>query len=407
MPEPLIVDSWEMGIGLTKGLSHLMLHNFRNYQELDLVLQGCPVVLTGPNGAGKTNILEAISFLSPGRGLRNVKLSQITNLKRINQENTRQSSWTVVATIESENGSVQLGTKLDYTASGNERRLVKIDGQIAKSQASLTDYVSVIWVTPQMNQLFLEAASLRRKFVDRLVYALDSSHATRIHRYDHHMRERSRLLKDEHYDPLWISTIERYLAEDGVAIAVARQEVIKSVQEAQRQEKTYPFPQFYAKMKGDVESWLEYLPALAVEDMYTEKLKFCRRQDADMGGASIGPHRSDFQVHHSAKQLPAELCSTGEQKILLLAVVLAFSHVQENYHICPTILLLDDVAAHLDDQHRLVLFEEICSPSSFSRDVPKGCFQAWVTGTDQSTFQGLYNRAQFLTVQNATLTSGF
>ncbi|MBX9805277.1 MAG: DNA replication/repair protein RecF [Alphaproteobacteria bacterium] len=398
------------------GLSRLVLHQFRNYQELDLSLKGGPIILTGPNGAGKTNILEAISFLSPGRGLRSIKLSQVTNLRSQNRDAERAPAWAISATVNTNVGPVQLGTGLDYTTTGNERRLIKVNGQPAKNQASLTDWISVIWVTPQMDRLFLEGASTRRKFIDRLVFALDPTHATRIHRYDHHLRERAHLLREGRYDPLWVSTLERHLAEDGVAIVVARHQVVKSLEEAQRQDKTYPFPQFHAQMTGEVEVWLENQPALAVEDTYAEKLNLCRRHDGETGGASIGPHRSDFQVHHLAKQLPAELCSTGEQKMLLLAVTLAFARVQEEHRTCPAILLLDDVAAHLDDRHRLTLFQEICSSTMESssgsslgslKEDSRGPFQVWMTGTDKSTFQGLNSQAQFLTVHNATLTNDF
>ena len=389
------------------GLSRLVLHQFRNYQELDLILEAGTVVLTGPNGAGKTNILEAISFLSPGRGLRSVKLSQVTNLKKLNQNVPSPPLWAISATLETELGSVQVGTGLEYTSGGNERRLIKVNGQAAKSQACLTDWISVIWVTPQMDRLFMEAASVRRKFIDRLVYALDATHAARIHRYEHHLRERAHLLREGRYDPLWVSTLERHIAEDGVAITVARQHVVKSLKEGQRQDKYYPFPQFEAEIVGEVETWAENLPALTVEDMYAEKLRLGRAHDGDVGGASIGPHRSDLQVHHLAKQLPAELCSTGEQKMLLLAVTLAFVRVQENYRTCPAVLLLDDVAAHLDDQHRLILFQEICGPvKDSSQEESKGPFQVWMTGTDKSAFQNLNGQAQFLTVHNATLTNG-
>jgi DNA replication and repair protein RecF len=384
------------------------LQQFRNYNDLDVTLEANTVVLTGPNGAGKTNILEAISFLSPGRGLRSIKLSQVTNLRKQNQSSANPSSWAIAATVEANLGSVQLGTGLDYTATGNERRLVKIDGQPAKSQAALTDWISVIWVTPQMDRLFMEAASTRRKFVDRLVYALDSTHSARTHRYEHHLRERAHLLREGRYDPLWVSTLERHLAEDGVAIVVARQHVVKILEGAQRQDKSYPFPQFLAEMKGDIEAMVENQPALAVEDAYAEKLKMGRSHDGEAGGASIGPHRSDFQVQHLAKQLPAELCSTGEQKMLLLAVTLAFARVQEGYRTCPAVLLLDDIAAHLDEQHRLILFQEICglANNSDAKD-SKGPFQVWMTGTDKSAFNDLNGQAQFLTVQNATLRNGF
>lgn len=387
------------------GLSRLALHQFRNYQGLDLHLHADTIVLTGPNGAGKTNILEALSFLSPGRGLRSIKLSQVTNLKKVNDDMTHPTLWAIAATVETYHGPVQLGTGLDYTAIGNERRVVKINGTPAKSQASLTDWISVIWVTPQMDRLFLEPASVRRKFIDRLIFAVDANHASRLHRYEHHLRERAHLLREGRYDPLWVSTLERHLAEDGVAIVVARQQVVKSLESAQRIEKSFPFPQFRAEMKGEIECWTTNQPALAVEDQYAARLASNRYQDGEAGGAAIGPHRSDFQVHHLAKQLPAELCSTGEQKMLLLALTLAFIKVQENYRTCPVILLLDDIAAHLDDQHRLILFQEICGPSKDSSlESSKGPFQVWMTGTEKSAFQDLNPQAQFLTVHNATLT---
>jgi len=391
------------------GLSRLVLHQFRNYQSLDVSLQRDCIVLTGANGAGKTNILEAISFLSPGRGLRSIKLSQVTNLKILNQKVPVPPSWAIAATIERENDLIELGTRLDYTATGSERRLVKINGQVAKSQALLTNWISITWVTPQMDQLFLEGSSGRRKFIDRLVYAIDPLHAERLHRYDHHMKERAHLLREGRYDPAWVSTLERKLAEDGVAITVARQELAEYLENAQHTEKDYPFPQFQAEMKGEVEKWLENHPALAAEDIYAEKLCMVRAQDAETGGAFVGPHRSDFCVHHLAKQLPAEVCSTGEQKMLLLALTLAFTKVQREYSSCPAILLLDDVAAHLDDQHRQVLFQEICKPvrGPMSEDSRKGHIQVWMTGTDKSMFQNLNDQAQFLTVHNATLKEDF
>lgn len=390
------------------GLSRLMLTQFRNYQTLDLSLKSGPIILTGVNGAGKTNILEAISFLSPGRGLRGVKLSQVTNLKSINDQQTTPSVWSVAATMETNSGIVQLGTALDYTSTGSERRLIKVNGALVKNQASLTDWVNIVWVTPQLDRLFLEASSVRRKFIDRLVYALDPTHAQRVHRYEHHLRERAHLLRENTYDSLWVSTLERHLAEDGVAIVAARHQMVKNLEAAQQQEKDYPFPKFHATMIGEIENWLENEPALAVEDRYVEKLKSCRRHDGEAGGATIGPHRSDFDVHHLEKQLPAELCSTGEQKILLLAIILAFVRVQEHCRLRPTVLLLDDVAAHLDDQHRFVLFHEICDTSlTTSQRKPNPFLQVWMTGADRFAFQALKDQAQFLTVQHATLVSDF
>jgi DNA replication and repair protein RecF len=376
------------------GLVRLALYNFRNYHNLDLAITGSPVVLTGSNGAGKTNILEAVSFLSPGKGLRGVKLSQITRLQ------SSETMWSISATLDTAYGSVQLGTGLDYAPTGKERRLVRINAQPVKNQACLTDYVSVIWVTPQMDRLFLDGASGRRKFIDRIIYALDFTHAQRLHRYEHHLRERTHILRQGQYDRIWIATLERYLAEDGVAIVAARDQGIKSLAEGQCTDINYPFPQFQASMNGEVESWLENEPALAVEDKYAHKLSLARSQDCEAGGASIGPHRSDFIVHHLAKELPAELCSTGEQKMLLLAITLAYAKVQESYRSCPTILLLDEVIAHLDEQHRLVLFEQLCQSGKVN-------FQVWLTGTHAQPFEKLANEAQFLNIHNATLVNRY
>ena len=396
---------------LDSGLSHLSLHNFRNYENLDLAIEGNPVILTGPNGAGKTNILEAISFLSPGRGLRGIKLSQASRLPSPgNHEKNQQeppepsphNTWAVSATLKTFAGPVQLGTALDYTPAGNERRLVKIDSTFAKSQAALTGYVNIIWVTPLMDRLFLDAASLRRKFIDRMVYAFDPTHGERLHRYEHRLRERSQVLRQGGYDPLWVSTLERDLAEDGVAITAARFQGARNLETAQSREHLSPFPRFQATMTGEVESWLENQPALAAEDRYTLHLKACRLQDAETGGAGIGPHRSDFVVRHLAKQCPAELCSTGEQKMLLLAIILAFTKMQETYHSCPVVLLLDEVAAHLDKRHRHVLFDEICT-------IGRMPLQVWMTGTDLLPFRELESQAnfqaQFLDVRDAAVTN--
>ena len=389
--QPVFSDS---SLSCFGGISRIGLHQFRNYETLDLAIQGQTIILTGPNGVGKTNILEAISLLSPGRGLRGAKLSEITSLPGLKQN--RPATWAVAATLETPLGSTQVGTALNYTASGQERRLVKINGHLAKNQASLTESLNIIWVTPQMDRLFLDGASTRRKFIDRLLYALDPSHAERIHRYDHHLQERAHLLKERSYDPVWLSTLERHMAEDGVAIVVARDQKVKKLVAAQRTEKNCPFPDFQATMAGEIETWLEGRPALAVEDRYAETLKVSRRQDAERGGASLGPHRSDFIVHHANKQFPADLCSTGEQKMLLLAVTLAFTRLQTLEPLQPILLLLDEVAAHLDATHREALFEEICYPA-------KDYFQVWMTGTEDMSFQFLKGKGQFFKLQKVSL----
>lgn len=376
------------------GVSRLVLQEFRSYSDLNLSIKPESVVLIGDNGAGKTNILEALSFLSPGRGLRNAKLSHVGNVQA-----SPQKPWAVAIDLSLEEGTATLGTGLTFTANGSEKRLLKINGAPAKSQATLTDWLSVVWVTPQMDRLFLEATSARRKFVDRLVYALDFTHAERIHRYDHHLRERSLLLREGRGDPSWLSALEENLSADGVSICVARRHLIESITQSQEKDLSYPFPRFKAEMVGDLELWLDTLPALAVEEKIRDHLARSRQSDAQTGGACVGPHRSDLRTHHLGNNMPAEFCSTGQQKILLLALILAFIKVRSQQQSTCGLLLLDDVMEHLDHYHRTVLFQEI-----HSSGISNHTLQTWMTGTDPKIFQDFLSHAQGIMVGNSTLT---
>jgi DNA replication and repair protein RecF len=373
------------------GLSRLVLENFRNYRCLDLSFAQDPVVLVGANGAGKTNILEAISFLSPGRGLRGIKLSQATMI-----QSGQNQGWKVAAILQDLQGDVTLGTGLEMVDIGRERRIVKINGELARSQSALTDYIGMTWLTPQMDHFFLEPASIRRKFLDRLIFAFDPSHSERVYRYEYTLRERSLLLREGNYDVLWVKTLEEKLANDGVAIAAARVQMVNQLSSVRPCENVQLFPAFEMVVSGDIEGWLETMPAVAVEDRFASVLADSRAVDAVAGGASIGPHRSDLKVKHLDNELAAEVCSTGEQKMLLLAIVLTFARLCSLLQSRTTILLLDDVASHLDQHHRMVLFQEICDLG----------LQVWLTGTDVSIFRELSGRAQFFTINHATLTRG-
>jgi DNA replication and repair protein RecF len=380
-----------------RGVTRLFLQNFRNYSYQDFGINSSVIILHGENGAGKTNVLESLSFFSPGRGLRNSKLSQVTNLKSLDLSGTL-PSWAVSIDLETDHGSMTLGTGIDLTSSGSEKRIVKVNVTVVKSQAELTEWLGVIWITPHHDRLFLEASSVRRKFIDRLIYAIDPTHAERVHRYEHYLKERSLLLREGRWDPAWLSVLEGKMAEVGVAICVSRQQLLQKIQLCQNLDRDYPFPRLFCSMVGELEKWLEDHSALTVEDLFKERLAQSRSQDAESGGASTGAHRSDMVVKHVTKNMPADLCSTGEQKMLLLGFILAFIRVRYHYQSTCCLLLFDDIVAHLDDYHRTVLFQEITASG-----ISNHTLQTWMTGTDIMAFTELQRQAQFVTVSHSTL----
>ncbi|KZD12888.1 DNA replication/repair protein RecF [Oceanibaculum pacificum] len=365
----------------------LTVTDFRCYAGARLEIDQRPVVLTGANGAGKTNLLEAISFLSPGRGLRRAKLSEIDRLSG------DAGGWVVAAKVETRQGPVDIGTGRDISAApGVERRVVRIDGAPARSQNVLADHLSLAWLTPQMDRLFLDGASGRRRFFDRLAYGADPAHATRVNSYEHALRERARLLKQGRADNAWLTALEEQMAAGGIAIAAARQALVARLNQA-CEVAVGPFPRAALALEGAVDRWLEEMPALAAEDRLRAALAASRRQDSESGGASEGPHRSDIVARHVDKDMPAALCSTGEQKALLIAITLAHARLQAAESGSAPILLLDEVAAHLDEIRRAALYDEICALGA----------QAWLTGTDRSLFEPFAGRAQYATVADAAV----
>jgi DNA replication and repair protein RecF len=361
----------------------LALTDFRGYTGLRLETDPRPVVLAGPNGAGKTNLLEAISFLAPGRGLRRAQLSEV--------DRNGAGPWSVVARLESRSGAVEIRTA--HVREGERaRRSVAIDGSDAASQAALADSVGVVWLTPAMDRLFQEGAGERRRFLDRLVLSSDPSHAAQLARYAHVLRQRAKLLRAGRSDPAWLGGLERQAAAAGVAIAAARRQTVRALSAA-RVEPPEGFPTAELALAGQIEDWLAELPALEAEERFAEALAGCRRQDAETGNTAIGPHRSDLVVHERASGRPAAACSTGQQKALLISLVLAEARLRAALGERQPILLLDEVAAHLDAARRVALFEAVDALGA----------QAWLTGTDAATFAPLGGRAQFFLVQNATL----
>jgi DNA replication and repair protein RecF len=350
-------------------VTRLTLTRFRSYEHARLEPGRASVVLTGPNGAGKTNLLEAVSFLVPGRGLRGARLADIQRLGT-----AAEGGWAVAARLEAPLGPVEIGTG----AGEGERRVVRIDGQPAKGQTALADHVAAVWLTPQMDRLFLESASGRRRFLDRLVFGFDPAHAGRLARYEHALRERARLLRDGRMDDAWLTGLEDQLATSGIAVAAARVSVVDRLRAAAARAQG-PFPAAGLIAEGMAEDLLAAGPALAAEDALRQTLRDGRREDAASGSTAAGPHRSDLAVRHTAKDMPAALCSTGEQKALLIAIVLANARLLAAERGAPPLLLLDEVAAHLDAERRDALFRELDTLG----------VQAWMSGTDPSDFDTL------------------
>jgi DNA replication and repair protein RecF len=373
-------------------VTRLVLTDFRCYRQARLAVDTRPVVVTGANGAGKTNLLEAISFLAPGRGLRRARLGEVD--RRAAPDSAAAGAWTVAADIATARDTVQIGTGREATASGGERRVVRIDGAPARSQAALAEHVNLVWLTPQMDRLFIEGAAPRRRFLDRLVYGFDPGHASRVAAYDQALRERGKLLREGPYDAAWLGALEESMARHGVAIAAARREIVARL-DCACAAGVAGFPVAALAAIGTVEAALGERPALAVEDDMRGALAASRRQDAESGGAATGPHRSDFAVRHAGTGVAAEQCSTGEQKALLIAILLAHARLQAALRGVAPIMLLDEIAAHLDRERRRALFAELIALGA----------QAWLTGTDSEVFGELRGAAQFLSVRDATIAA--
>lgn len=383
-------DVTQAGHAARLAVRRLSLADFRCYRQLRLEVDGRPVVLTGPNGAGKTNILEALSFLVPGRGLRRAGLADISR-----HTLPAGSPWAVSATLDGPAGRVEIGTGREE---GHERRSVRIDGQPAKP-GDLADLVSALWLTPAMDRLFSEGAGGRRRFLDRLVFGLRPGHAAQAGAYEHAMRERTRLLRAAREgkgraDPAWLAALEEGMARHGTAMAEARLETIRRLDAACRAG-LGPFPAASLAVTGEVEGWLaEGAAPDEAEDRFKTALRSARGRDEAAGAATMGPHRSDLVVRHVPKDLPAGQCSTGEQKAVLVSIVLAQSRVQGRSGARAPLLLLDEVVAHLDEIRRAALFDELCALGA----------QSWMTGTDAMLFAGFGDRAQFFRVTDANVT---
>src|SRR5215813_8590405 len=370
-------------------IHRLSLTHFRNYRAASVQTRGDVVVLVGPNGAGKTNCLEAISFLSPGRGLRRATLEDVAD----NQGN---GSWAVSAEVEGALGLATLGTGIDAPhADSAVSRRCRIDREPVNSASAFGDHIRMVWLTPAMDGLFMGAASERRRFFDRLVLAIDSEHSGRISALERSLRSRNRLLEVRNYDDHWCDAIERETAELAVAVAATRgQTAAKLAAMLRERGEASPFPSAEIRLDGWMENALLQEPATAVEDRYREILRDARVRDAAAGRTLDGPHLTDLQVIYAPKAMPARDASTGEQKALLLGLVLAHATlVAETTGIIP-LLLLDEVVAHLDPGRRTALFGELAKLGA----------QVWLTGADPAAFAELGASGDIFDVENGRLT---
>ena len=360
----------------------LALTNFRNHPASKLEMDDRHVVLVGANGAGKTNCLEAISLLNPGRGFRRASLDQIAS-------SGGPENWAVAATVVNADGDYSIGTGIQ--SADDRQRRVRINGATAKSSEMLLEILRLTWLIPAQDGLFTGSASDRRRFMDRMVLALDPAHGRRVSQFDKAVRARNRLLEDGSADGAWLSATEQQIAELGVAIAAARRELCGHLSAlGDGTDPTDHFPTASLRLEGSLEQALISDSAAVTEDDYAGRLRDNRHIDRAAGRTLEGPHRSDLIVMHRAKNMPAHQSSTGEQKALLIGLILAHAQVITAVSGLTPILLLDEIVAHLDADRRAALFNRIDALN----------VQAWLTGTDQLLFEDLHQRAQYFQVSD-------
>jgi DNA replication and repair protein RecF len=376
---------------LDSHISALKLTAFRNYAGLSVEFAPKHIVLTGPNGAGKTNLLEAISFLSPGRGLRRAQLADIATAGSGN-------GFAVNATLEKDGDSFSIGTGTVAVTGGTLQRKVRINGTTAKSADELSDLCRIVWLTPAMDGLFTGPAADRRRFLDRMVLAIDPAHGRRAADYEKAMRQRNRLMeenRDRRSADAWLDAAEAQLAALGSAIIAAREELAGLLSGIIADRDSDPFPMATLSIEGEMEEQARAGAAAGdIEDALIRLLRDERMRDRAAGRTLTGPHRAEFAIRHRQKDMPAALCSTGEQKALLIGLVLAHANLTRTISGMAPIMLLDEIAAHLDPDRRAALFDQV--------DAAGG--QSFMTGTDRHLFDALGERAQYFRVESGSVS---
>lgn len=370
----------------TAFLRRLSLTNFRSYHAAKLELDRAgPVVLTGPNGAGKTNLLEAISMLAPGRGLHRATLDELAFTEG-------DGAWAVSAEIEGMLGLATLGTGIE-PPTGDETtnsRKCRIDRESVSSAAAFADHLRIIWLTPSMDPLFVGPAADRRRFLDRLVLAVDAQHSSRVSALERSLRSRNRLLEDVRSDPHWLDAIEHETAEVAVAVSAARYETVSrlagALESAREEAPAFAMPRI--ALEGWMENQWSMSKAREIEDRYRDLLRANRAQDATAGRTLEGPHRADLKVVHAGKSIAAADASTGEQKAMLIRLMLAHAHLIKEMTGYAPVMLLDEVVAHLDPVRRAALYDALAALDT----------QVWMTGADPAAFGDIADRAQWFDV---------
>jgi len=370
-------------------IHRLTLTNFRSYHAASLAIEGGLVVLVGANGAGKTNILEAISFFAPGRGLRRAMLEEVA----LSETGESTGAWAVSAEIEGALGLVTLGTGIEQALgeATTLSRLCRIDREPATSAAAFADHVRLTWLVPSMDGLFVGPASERRRFLDRLVLAVDAHHASRVNALERALRSRNRLLESPAPDRHWLDATEHETAELAVAVAAARAETVRRLAGAlaARRDPSAAFPSAEIGLDGWMEALVLNHPATEVEDRYRALLRDNRARDAAAGRTLDGPHLTDLTVVYEPKGIAARDASTGEQKALLIGLVLAHTSLIAEMTGFAPLVLLDEVVAHLDPNRRAALFDALDRLGA----------QTWMTGADPAAFADIERRAQIFTIE--------
>jgi DNA replication and repair protein RecF len=364
-------------------IRRLTLNNFRSYHAAQIEIAANLVVLVGPNGAGKTNLIEAISFLAPGRGLRRATLTEVAFMEG-------DGSWAMAADVEGALGLATLGTGIEAPANEDMTvtRKCRIDREPMSSASAFADHLRVIWLVPAMDQLFTGPASERRRFLDRLALAVDAEHASRVSALERSLRSRNRLLEEPRPDPHWLDAIEHETAELAVAVAALRAETVTRLSAALAARRSSPFPSAEIALEGWMEKLLPQHSAREIEDRYRAVLRDNRARDAAAGRTLDGPHLTDLVVAYEPKDIPAADASTGEQKALLIGLVLAHAGlIAEMIGFAP-VLLLDEVVAHLDPGRRSALYAELETLGA----------QVFMTGADPAAFAEIGTRADVFDV---------
>lgn len=372
-------------------LTRLALENFRNYAALQLRLDGRHVCLYGANGSGKTNLMEAVSMLSPGRGLRGAEFMELV---RRTPEGLAARNWALSADVRDGDIDRRISLMLELDEQGRSKRLARLDG-VATAQNDLGEMMRVIWLTPSMDRVFSGPAGDRRRFLDRQVLAHFPSHATAGAAYEKAMRQRNALLEKGRADPAWLDALELGMASAGAAMALHRVDAVKVMQQAILARPEGAFPKALIDLNGEFESHAANGMALTdIEQEIVDQLRHNRLRDQAAGRTTEGVHRTDLRVIHGPKGLPADQCSTGEQKALLIGLILANAQALFVRDFAPSpLLLLDEAAAHLDSDRRAALYDELAALGG----------QAWLTGTDRSLFDAFGDRAQRFEVSDGVV----